>query len=128
MDAHNMFLRVAAEMGILGLLSFLLILVIPFFAMRHVYRTTADRFMRGWMLGGMASLFGIIVVNMFGSRFVREELVGLYWIMVALTYAYIYVRRNRAARLQQTTSRELTAAASAVYRLQPAPLLHLGKK
>lgn len=128
MDAHNMFLRVAAEMGLLGLFSFLSLLFIPFWSMRHVYRTTGDRFVRGWMLGGMASLFGIIVVNFFGSRFVREELVGLYWMIVALTYAYIYLRRRRVARLQQVRSLELATAVPTGYQLNPAPLLLLGKK
>lgn len=127
MDAHNMFLRVAAEMGLPGLLSFLSLLFIPFWAMQHVYRTTADSFMRGWMLGGMASLLGILVVNFFGSRFVREELVGLYWVIVALTYAYIYLRRRRVARLQQVQTLKLTTTAAANYQLKPAPLLLHGK-
>lgn len=98
MDAHNMFLRVGAEMGVFGLLSFLLILFVPFATMQRVYRTTADGFMRGWMLGGMASVLGIVVVNIFGSRFVREELVGLHWVLVSLTYAYVYLRRRRLAQ------------------------------
>ncbi|MDZ7268855.1 MAG: O-antigen ligase family protein [candidate division KSB1 bacterium] len=98
MDAHNMFLRVGAEMGVFGLLGFLLLLFVPFATMLRVYRTTADRFLRGWMLGGMASIPGIMVVNFFGSRFVREELVGLHWVLVALTYAYVYLRRRRLAQ------------------------------
>ncbi len=95
MDAHNMYLRVGAEMGVSGLIIFLLLLLVPFGAMAHVYRTTGNRLIQGWMLGGMACIVGIFVVNVFGSRFVREELVGLYWVNVALTFAYIFLRRRR---------------------------------
>lgn len=95
MDAHNMYLRIGAEMGLLGLASFLSLLVFPGFTMLCVYRTTGDRFMRGWMLGGIASICGILIVNIFGSRFTREELVGLYWVLVGLTYAYVFLRREK---------------------------------
>ncbi|MEK7729664.1 MAG: O-antigen ligase family protein [candidate division KSB1 bacterium] len=95
MDAHNMYLRIGAEMGLLGLAAFLALLVFPGCTMWRVYRTTGDRFMRGWMLGGMASICGILIVNVFGSRFTREELVGLYWVLVGLTYAYVFLRRDK---------------------------------
>ncbi len=95
MDAHNMYLRIGAEMGLLGLLSFLTLLAVPGVTMWRVYRTSGDRFMRGWMLGGIASICGILVVNIFGSRFTREELVGLYWVLVGLTYAYVFLRREK---------------------------------
>lgn len=101
MDAHNMYLRVAAEMGVGSLLVFLLLFIVPFSTMVHIYRTTKDRLIQGWMLGCMASIWGIGVVNFFGSRLVREELVGLYWVFVALTYSYLYMRRRRAARLMR---------------------------
>ena len=95
MDAHNEYLLITAETGVGGLVAFLLILGVPFYSMLKIYRTSGDRFIRGWMLGAMAGICGMIVVNIFGSRFGREELVGLYWVMLGLTYAYIYLRRNR---------------------------------
>jgi O-antigen ligase len=101
MDAHNMYLRVAAEMGVGGFIVFILLFLVPFFSMWFVYRTSQNRFVKGWMLGMMASICGILVVNVFGSRFVREELVGLYWILIALTYAYIFLRRNRVERMHK---------------------------
>lgn len=101
MDAHNEYLLIASEMGIGGLIAFLLVLIVPFYSMWRVYRTSGDRFTRGWMLGAMASIWGMAMVNIFGSRFGREELVGLYWVMVGLTYAYIYMRRNRLERLKE---------------------------
>lgn len=104
MDAHNMYLRVGAEMGMIGLASFLTLLVFPGFTMWRVYRTTGDRFMRGWMLGGIASICGILVVNIFGSRFTREELVGLYWVLVGLTYAYVFLRREKTEARKRLVS------------------------
>ena len=98
MDAHNMYLRVTAELGVFGLLFMLLLLLVPFVTIWRVYRTSGDRFIRGWMLGCMACICGILIVNIFGSRFVREELVGLYWVNVALTYAYVFLRRQRLER------------------------------
>jgi O-antigen ligase len=112
MDAHNEYLLIASEMGVGGLAAFLLVLLVPFFSMWRVYRTSGDRLIRGWMLGLMGSVCGMIMVNIFGSRFGREELVGLYWILIGLTYAYIYLRRNRIERLKEwRTLKDFTPAA-----------------
>jgi O-antigen ligase len=102
MDAHNMYLRIGVEMGLVGVCSFLSLLVFPGFTMWRVYRTTGDRFVRGWMLGGIAGICGILVVNVFGSRFTREELVGLYWVLVGLTYAYVFLRREKLESRKRT--------------------------
>jgi len=101
MDAHSEYLLIAAETGMGGLAAFLLVLGVPFYSMLQIYRTSGDRFIRGWMLGAMGGICGMAVVNIFGSRFGREELVGLYWVMLGLTYAYIYLRRNRMERIAE---------------------------
>lgn len=107
MDAHNMYLRVAAEMGLIALMVFLALFWVPFLSAWSVYRSTKDRFMRGWLLGLMACICGIIIVNIFGSRFVREELVGLYWVSISLMYGYISYRRVRASRIVEGQNRRL---------------------
>lgn len=110
LDAHNMYLRVGAEMGVAGLVIFLSLLLLPFWMCRQLYRTSRNRFIRGWMLGMMACMLGIAIVNIFGSRFVREELIGLYWIVVGLAYAYQFMRENRLATMRlaklQTADRD----------------------
>jgi len=98
MDAHNMYLRVAVEMGLVGLAIFLLNWFVPLVLSWKLYRTAADPLYRGIALGLVAAIFGIFVVNLWGSRFFREELVGLYWVLVGIL-----------ARMQDLTKRELQA-------------------
>ena len=98
MDAHNMYLRVAVEMGLVGLAVFLLNWIVPLLLSWKLYRSAADPLFRGVALGMVAAVFGIFVVNLWGSRFFREELVGLYWVLVGIL-----------ARMQDLERKEQTA-------------------
>lgn len=95
-DTHHQYLKIAAEMGIIGLVVFLMLWVVPFVRSWKLYMRTNDRFIRGIALAGMASVLGIAVVNMFGSRFFREELIGLYFVFSAILYRFqIYTSENK---------------------------------
>jgi len=101
MDAHNMYLRVACELGLPGLLVFLCLWGIPFYMAWGLYRQTQEPFSKALALGLMASLVSIIVVNVFGSRFFREELVGLYWILVGIIVRLQILERNDVGEVHQ---------------------------
>jgi O-antigen ligase len=83
-DAHNAFIRVAAEMGLPALaLLMLLLLAYTRLALWNFFRRRAipDRPVALASLGSLAALF---VSCMLGSRFSDESLIGGFWILMAL--------------------------------------------
>jgi O-antigen ligase len=83
--AHNMFLQVTSEMGLLGLAAFLWIIVRAIRIGRWLYRyADRDTEARTLGVGLIAITVGLMVTNLFGNRFFNGMIVGYYFIIVAL--------------------------------------------
>ena len=83
-DAHNTYLRIAAEMGIPALLIFLILILLIFINTFWVFRHTSDKFFKGCSLGFLGGIIGLVVSCMFGSRMNSLEIAGQFWIIAAL--------------------------------------------
>ncbi len=83
-DAHNTYLRIAAEMGVPALLVFLSLLTIVFTTTFWVFRHSKDNFFKGCSVGFLGSIIGLMVACMFGSRMNSLEISGQFWIIAAL--------------------------------------------
>jgi O-antigen ligase len=83
-DAHNSYIIIAAEMGIPALLSFLFIVFIFFKETLWVYRKASDKFFRATALGMLGGIFGLLAVNMFGSRLSTLEVSGYFWMLAGV--------------------------------------------
>lgn len=83
-DAHNMYLVTAAELGIPALIFFLIAVVILFRMSHVVYKNHPDPFIKAVALGYLAGLSGMLMANMFGSRLNSNEVAGYFWVMAAL--------------------------------------------
>ncbi len=83
-DAHNTYLRIAAEMGIPALLVFLSLLIIVFSTTVWVFRYSRDNFFKGCSVGFLGGIVGLAVACMFGSRMNSLEIAGQFWIIAAL--------------------------------------------
>ena len=83
-DAHNTYLRIAAEMGIPALLVFLSLLIIIFSTTLWVFRHSKDNFFKGCAAGFLGGIIGLVVACMFGSRMNSLEIAGQFWIIAAL--------------------------------------------
>jgi len=95
MDAHNTYLILAAEMGIPALILFLIILLIMIKNARWLYKKTKDKFIKAFSLGMLGGLFGLIVVNMFGSRLNSEEVSAYFWIYAGLIMAAVKIEKRK---------------------------------
>jgi len=83
--SHNMYLRMTAELGIPGLLLFLMILWSFLKEGLLLSRETQD--WKGiWAVAYTASIISLIIVNIFGDRFFREELTGYVWVSGAIAF------------------------------------------
>ena len=83
-DAHNTYLRIAAEMGIPALIIFITMLILIFINTLWVFKNTNDNFFKGCSLGFLGGIVGLAVSCMFGSRMNSLEIAGQFWIIAAL--------------------------------------------
>lgn len=93
-DAHNTYLILAAEMGIPALIIFLIILLIMIRNSYWLYRQCNDKFIKAFALGLLGGLFGLLMVNMFGSRLNSEEVSAYFWIYAGLIMAAVRMKQK----------------------------------
>jgi len=94
-DAHNTYLILGAEMGLPALILFLIILFIMIKNALWVYRKSEDKFLKSFALGLLGGLFGLLVVNMFGSRLNSEEVSSYFWIYAGLIMATVNMEKRK---------------------------------
>lgn len=80
-DTHNYYLKVLAEMGVVGLLLFLVLLWKLLRAGARLFFRAPDPFWRGIGLGFTALLASAIIMNFFGDRWTYQQVDGFLWIL-----------------------------------------------
>lgn len=99
-QAHNDYLQVLAEAGVIGLLLVAAFIFLLFHRGLGVYTTTRDRFRRGVALGALAGCFGILIHSFFDFplRTSSNQLVFLVLAALATTHIShpkLYRRKSR---------------------------------
>ncbi|NQU43751.1 O-antigen ligase family protein [bacterium] len=98
-DPHNSYLGIAAEMGVIALLFFVVTLLVILKACLYVYRHASNLFMRALGLAGVGMVLGVMSANFFGSRLDTTELTAYLWILSAIIVQYAHdLRREVRAR------------------------------
>ena len=84
-DAHNGYILIASEMGVLALVAFVgLILCAMYNAVVVYVNSKEDRFMRAFSSAFIVGLVAVLVANLTGGRLFTEELSGWTWVLFAL--------------------------------------------
>lgn len=81
-DTHNYYVKVLAEMGIVGMALYLLLLWKFFRSGAALFFATDDPFWRGLSLGFLALLASIVVLNFFGDRWTYQQVDGYLWVLL----------------------------------------------
>ena len=81
-DTHNYYVKVLAEMGVIGLMLYLAVLWKMAATGLGLFRATQDPFWRGIALGFLAMMSSIIISNFFGDRWTYQQLDGYIWIIL----------------------------------------------
>lgn len=81
--AHNIWLQIICEMGLLAVVSLLAMLVLLFRAGVYVFRREQDPMLKGMTLGFLAAIPAIVAANLTGNRLDAEELMFPFWILAA---------------------------------------------
>jgi O-antigen ligase len=87
-DAHNGFLLLTTETGIVGVLVFLALLMGLFGLARKVIKL--DNSEDTQLLGNayLVALLGVVLCNLFGSRLFNGEVMGNFWVLSGLVARY----------------------------------------
>jgi len=94
-DTHNIYLKILAEQGIIGIAILLILLCYALFLGIRLYRKTNDNFLKGLGAGFTACVIAMIIANMFGDRWTHPQVGTYFWVFLALV-----ARGNKIAQTQ----------------------------
>lgn len=85
-NAHNYFLQIWAELGTIGLVCFLLILVIVFGRGIQLLTRVKDRYWRFVVLGLVGGIAGFLLTHLTSHAMVLLEMQFIFWSFVAVIF------------------------------------------
>jgi putative inorganic carbon (HCO3(-)) transporter len=91
---HNSYLKVQSELGVVGIVSFLGVLVTALFRVKKLYTTTVDEFHRAFYMGVMASMVAFLFMNFSDNLFFVPKATTYFWFLLATTEALLNQRNN----------------------------------
>jgi len=94
-DTHNIYLRILAEQGLIGITIFLIFFLLALKSSWRLYKTASDALLKGLGLGFIACIIATLTTNMFGDRWTYLQLGAYFWVFLGLV-----VRGNLIARRQ----------------------------
>jgi len=83
-QAHNLFLNIAAERGILGIATFGLVAVMAFRALRAAWRRAPELPSRALIAGIAASILGFFAHSLFDVSYYDYRILLMFWIVIGL--------------------------------------------
>ncbi|MGH4052343.1 MAG: O-antigen ligase family protein [Clostridium sp.] len=87
---HNSYLKVQSELGIIGIVSFLGIIVTSLFRIKKLYTDTCDKFHKAFYIGVMASLIAFLFMNLSDNLFFVPKVTTYFWVLLATAEALLY--------------------------------------
>ncbi len=88
--SHNSFLKIESELGIVGGISFLSILINGVLNLKKVIRVVEDKYINLFYIGFLASAVGFIFMNLIDNLFFLPEVVAFFWIFLAVADGLLY--------------------------------------
>lgn len=93
-DAHNSFVLILTESGILGLVAFIYLLLKMYATGRMIRLNSAQEHVRMLGEGYQLTVIAVIMGNIYSSTFYSPEVMGNFWILSALIHKYYVVTKN----------------------------------
>jgi len=92
-DTHNYYLKMLVELGILGCLSFVWLLISTFILGWRLYREAPEGYLKGLGLGFSVCVVSVSITNFFGDRWSFLSLGSYFWIFLGMvTRAMVSVK------------------------------------
>ncbi|MHB9154961.1 MAG: O-antigen ligase family protein, partial [Endomicrobiales bacterium] len=83
-DTHNIYVKVLAEQGIMGIVLFMLLLLSALKSGFQLYVSDTDTFLKGLGLGFTSSVIATMTANVFGDRWTFLQVSAYFWVCLAL--------------------------------------------
>jgi len=96
--AHNCYLQMAADTGIVGLVSFMLAMGVFFVSSAFMINGMSDMFLRAVATGLLAALFGFLVHSFFDTNLYSLNLAALFWSALGVESALLKVEKETRQR------------------------------
>jgi putative inorganic carbon (hco3(-)) transporter len=93
-DTHNIYLKFLAELGILGLSSFLLLLFAAFLIGWKAYKDSEDDLFRGLGYGFTACIITVLATNLFGNRWSYLPVSAYLWVLLGMLTRISLINKN----------------------------------
>ena len=103
-NAHNEYLEVWAELGIIGLGIFFWMLIVYFYCGLKFLKKTKDNYKEGAVIGLMGAVAAILVDGIFGFPLHLPATIILFWLFLGLTVAII--KENEVKFLEKKDNQE----------------------
>jgi len=87
--AHNSYLKVQSELGIIGIVSFLGVIVTALLRIRKFYTATEDKFHKPFYMGVMASMCAFLFMNISDNLFFVPKATTYFWFLLATAEALL---------------------------------------
>uniref|UniRef100_UPI00262DD880 O-antigen ligase family protein n=1 Tax=uncultured Clostridium sp. TaxID=59620 RepID=UPI00262DD880 len=81
--AHNSYLKIESELGIVGIVSFLAVLVTSLFRVKKLFITTDDKFIKAFYMGAFASMIAFFFMNISDNLFFVPMATTYFWLLIA---------------------------------------------
>ncbi len=92
---HNSYLKVTSELGILGIISFIFILIFSFLKVKQVAFHAKDKFYRYFCMGILASMAAFYFMNISDNLFFVPKTTTYFWMLLAISQAIVIAENSR---------------------------------
>lgn len=89
-SSHNSYLKVQSELGILGIITFIFMIVGSIRTVVKVYRNTSDKMYKLFFMGVMASLVAFLAMNLLDNLFFSPQTTTYFWVFIALGESILF--------------------------------------
>ncbi|GAA0747856.1 O-antigen ligase family protein [Clostridium oceanicum] len=87
---HNILLKIQSEIGIIGSIAFIGIIVSVILRLRKYISSTTNNFYKVFYKGFFASLISFIFMNLIDNFFSAPKVIAFFWILIAVFEASMY--------------------------------------
>ncbi|WP_026884419.1 O-antigen ligase family protein [Clostridium akagii] len=92
--SHNAYLKIESELGVVGGISFIAIILGAIIKVKSVIKNIEDKDLKLFYIGFFASMIGFFFMNLLESLFTVPEVVAYFWIFLACADALLYRERT----------------------------------